>query len=299
MKIRKMRHLWSTRLHNYPRGHQRQHHQPCKVSLNTPFTHGKCCLLAATALVENPVNQPCSVTSGSAASTAFVLPAFQNLIPLQPLRVQLEILHNQQEPAQSSGWAEDRMCLPGEQQHAWSCPATPCQGAGLQSQGKGVAKRVQNVAGRYSHSYHCYIPSSHITSIPKNECWFAKPRNWAGLSLFGAGRAHKSYPSDFILLAQTDKATDCCGHPSVPWHTQRQQHPHGDLTAPPSFPAGTQQLENGHGLQKTHEWYRRLLSLCWFPVPAFPDLLMWFLTTFWGGKNTHNKFFPGLQYERD
>lgn len=140
MKIRKMRHLWSTRLHNYPRGHQRQHHQPCKVSLNTPFTHGKCCLLAATALVENPVNQPCSVTSGSAASTAFVLPAFQNLIPLQPLRVQLEILHNQQEPAQSSGWAEDRMCLPGEQQHAWSCPATLCQGAGLQSQGKGLQK---------------------------------------------------------------------------------------------------------------------------------------------------------------
>lgn len=160
-------------------------------------------------------------------------------------------------------------------------------------------QKGSKMAGRYSHSYHCYIPSSHITSIPKNECWFAKPRNWAGLSPFGAGRAHKSYPWDFILLAQTDKATDCCGHPSVPWHTQRQQHPHGDLTAPPSFPAGTQQLENGRGLQKTHEWYRRLLSLCWSPVPAFPDLLMWFLTTFWGGKNTHNKFFPAFQYERD
>lgn len=67
MKIKKMRHLWSTRLHNYPQGHQRQHPQLCKVSLSTPFTHGKC-LLAATALIQNPVNNPCSVTSGSAAS---------------------------------------------------------------------------------------------------------------------------------------------------------------------------------------------------------------------------------------
>lgn len=60
--------------------------------------------------------------------------------------------------------------------------------AGLQSQGKRVAKRVQNV------------PSSHITSIPKNEYWFPKPTNWVIGSPFGAGRAHKNYSLDFLLL---------------------------------------------------------------------------------------------------
>lgn len=58
----------------------------------------------------------------------------------------------------------------------------------LQSQGKRVAKRVQNV------------PSSHITSIPKNEYWFPKPTNWVTGSPFGAGRAHKNYSLDFLLL---------------------------------------------------------------------------------------------------
>lgn len=41
--------------------------------------------------------------------------------------------------------------------------------------------------------------------------------------------------------------------------THRQQHPHsdnsGDQAAPPSLPAGWQQLENGHSLQKTRERY--------------------------------------------
>lgn len=37
----------------------------------------------------------------------------------------------------------------------------------------------------------------------------------------------KSNPLSFFI--KTDKATDCCGHLCVPWHTQRQQHPTGIL----------------------------------------------------------------------
>lgn len=99
---------------------------------------------------------------------------------------------------------------------------------GFNHRERGVGKRVQNVAGGYWQ----YIPSSHLTSIPKNEYWFPKPRNWVIGSPFGAGRPHKNYSLDFLLLSTA----------------------------------------TGHGLQKTREWYRRFLSLCWSPVPVFPQL---------------------------
>lgn len=150
------------------------------MSLNTPFTHGKCCLLL-----------PQPLCKAQWKSLALLPLALQQAPPLFFHSSKISflcshrgyswnfILPSQQETAQTGRWAEGRICLPGKQQDAWSCPhPVPW------STGKGGCKKGLKCGwGRFTFMPLLYIL---ITSMPKNEYRFPEPRKSAIGSSFGA-----------------------------------------------------------------------------------------------------------------
>lgn len=109
---------------------------------------------AATALVRNPVNKPCSVTSGSAASTTFVLPLFQNLIPLQPLRAQLKFYFVQTaKDTTNQAMSREQNMSPRRTAGCLVLPSHPVPGSRAPATGKGGCKKGLKCGQGYSHLY--------------------------------------------------------------------------------------------------------------------------------------------------